>query len=58
MSKKIAKARCDKKMTQKELAFALSLPFKIIQDYENGTAIPNHLILNKIEKILDVRVRD
>jgi putative transcription factor len=58
MSKKIAKARCDKKMTQKELANAIYLPFKLIQDYENGTAIPNHVVLNKIEKILEVRVRD
>ena len=57
ISKKIAKARCDKKMTQKELANALYLPFKIIQDYEAGKAIPNPLVLNKIEKILG-RVRD
>jgi putative transcription factor len=58
VSKKIAKARCDKKMTQKELANAIYLPFKLIQDYENGTAIPNHVVLNKIEKILETRVRD
>jgi putative transcription factor len=58
MSKKIAQARCEKKMTQKELANALSLPFKIIQDYEAGKAIPNAVILNKIEKALGVRVRD
>lgn len=57
VSKRIAKARCDKKMTQKELANALYLPFKIIQDYEAGKAIPNHLVLNKIEKILG-KVRD
>jgi len=57
VSKRISKARCDKKMTQKELANALYLPFKIIQDYEAGKAIPNHLVLNKIEKILG-KVRD
>ena len=44
-------------MTQKELANALYLPFKIIQDYEAGKAIPNPLVLNKIERILG-RVRD
>ena len=58
MSKRIAQARCEKKMTQKDLANALSLPFKIIQDYEAGKAIPNHIVLNKIEKALGVRVRD
>jgi ribosome-binding protein aMBF1 (putative translation factor) len=25
---------------------------KIIQDYESGAAIPNHIITNKIEKVL------
>ena len=57
VAKKIAKARCEKKMTQKELANTLNLPFKIIQDYEGGKAIPNPVDLNKIEKILG-RVRD
>lgn len=57
MAKKIAQARCDKKITQKELANMLSLPFKTIQEYESGKAIPNHLIINKIEKALGTRVR-
>jgi putative transcription factor len=57
MSKKIAQARCEKKLSQKDLANALYLPFKIIQDYEAGKAIPNPFVLNKIEKILG-RVRD
>jgi putative transcription factor len=56
-AKKIAQARCEKKMSQKDLANALYLPFKIIQDYEAGKAIPNAFVLNKIEKILG-RVRD
>lgn len=56
MSKKISQLRCEKKLTQKELAFQLSLPVKIIQDYEAGKAIPNANIINKIEKILG-RVR-
>jgi putative transcription factor len=58
VAKKISQARTEKKLTQKELAQKLSLPFKIIQDYEAGKAIPNAMILNKIEKILDKRVRD
>ena len=58
MSKRIAQARCEKKLTQKELASMLSLPFKVIQEYESGKAIPNAIILNKIEKALGVRVKD
>lgn len=57
MSKKIAQKRCEMKLTQKDLAFKLSLPEKIIKDYENGSAIPNHIIINKIEKIIG-RIRD
>ena len=57
MAKRLAQARCVNKLTQKELAFKLSLPVKIIQDYEAGIAIPNHIITNKIEKILG-KIRD
>jgi putative transcription factor len=57
MSKRIAQARCAQKLSQKDLAFKLSLPVKIIQDYESGVAIPNHVITNKIEKVLG-KIRD
>ena len=57
VSKRIAQKRCEQKLTQKELAFKLNLPEKIIKEYEAGKAVPNHVILNKIEKILG-RVRD
>ena len=58
VAKRIAQARCEKKLTQKDLANKLNLPLKIIQEYESSKAIPNHMILNKIEKILEKRVRD
>ena len=59
IAKKIAQKRCEMKLTQKDLAFKLSLPESIIRDYEklDGKTIPNPMILNKIEKILG-RVRD
>jgi len=57
VSKKISQKRCELKLTQKDLAYKLSLPEKIIKDYECGKAIPSHIVLNKIEKILG-RVRD
>lgn len=52
ISKKIAQLRCEKKLTQKEFAFKLNLPEKIIKDYENGNSIVNPNILNKMEKLL------
>lgn len=58
MGKKISNARNDKKLTQKEFANLLSLPLKIIQEYESSKAIPNHLIINKMEKFLGIRLRD
>ena len=57
MGKKIAQLRCEKKITQKELALQLSLNIKIIQDYENSKAIPNSIIINKLEKVLG-KIRD
>jgi putative transcription factor len=58
MGKKIAQARNEKKITQKEFANAIFLPLKIVQDYELSKAIPNHLIINKMEKFLGCRLRD
>jgi putative transcription factor len=57
MGKKIAKLRCEKKLSQKDLAFQLSLNVKIIQDYEASKAIPNPVIINKMERILG-RIRE
>jgi len=58
MAKRIAQVRCEKKLTQKDLAMKLSLDVKIIQEYENGKAIPNPNIINKLEKALDAKLRD
>jgi putative transcription factor len=52
MGKKISQLRCEKKMTQKDLALQLSLNVKIIQDYESSKAIPNPNIINKLERVL------
>lgn len=58
MGKRIAQVRNEKKMTQKDLANAMCVPIKIIQDYESSKAIPNHVIINKMEKILCAKLRD
>jgi putative transcription factor len=56
--KKISQARCEKKLTQKQLANALSLPESIIKDFESGKAIYNAMIMNKLEKFLEKRFRE
>jgi len=57
MGKRITKERCEKKMTQKELANALSLPLKTIQECENGKGIYNANIINKIDGYFSKRIR-
>ena len=48
----IKRRRNELKLTQKELAIKCNLNVKIIQDYENGTAIINNKILANIKKHL------
>lgn len=50
----IQKARTMKKMTQKELASALSIPFDIINKYEKGTGIHNPSYVSKIKRYLGI----
>lgn len=58
MGKRIAKARNEKKLSQKDLANLMCVPAKTIQEYESAKAIPNHMIINKMEKILGCKLRD
>lgn len=58
MGKRISQARCEKKVTQKQLANALNIQESIVKDFESGKAIYNAFILNKIEKYLNKRIRE
>ena len=58
MGKRISQARCEKKITQKEFANALFLPEAVIKNFENGKAVYNAVILNKMEKYLGKRLRE
>jgi putative transcription factor len=53
-SKMIIQARLAKKMTQAQLAHALSLDVTIVKDYENGSAKKNGPITSKIKKYLNI----
>jgi putative transcription factor len=52
----IQKARVSAKLSQKEIAQKINVTEKIIQSYENGTAIPNHQVLQKLRRILKVKL--
>ncbi|XP_057536673.1 multiprotein-bridging factor 1c [Amaranthus tricolor] len=53
----IQKARIDKKMSQAELAKQINERPQVVQEYENGKAVPNQMVLAKMEKVLGVKLR-
>lgn len=53
----IQKARLEKKLTQTELAKQINERPQVVQEYENGKAVPNQAILAKMEKVLGVKLR-
>lgn len=53
----IQKARLEKKMSQAELAKQINERPQVVQEYENGKAVPNQAVLAKMEKALGVKLR-
>lgn len=53
----IQKARLEKKMSQAELAKLISERPQVVQEYENGKAVPNQTVLAKMERALGVKLR-
>ncbi|KAL4195461.1 hypothetical protein AMTRI_Chr05g73460 [Amborella trichopoda] len=53
----IQKARMDKKMSQAELAKLINERPQVVQEYESGKAIPNQMVLAKMERVLGVKLR-
>ena len=57
IGKNIQKARIAKGFTtQKALAQALNIPVDIIASYENGKAIPDNAIMQKLRRTLQVKI--
>jgi len=56
LGKEIQQGRSAKKLTQKQLATMLNEKPQVIQQYENGQAIPNPQIINKLQKSLGVKL--
>lgn len=53
----IQKARLEKKMSQAVLAKQINERPQVVQEYENGKAVPNQAVLAKMEKVLGVKLR-
>ena len=56
LGKEIQQGRTAKKLTQKQLATMLNEKPQVIQQYENGQAIPNPQIINKLQRTLGVKL--
>lgn len=57
LRKSIIKARNDSKLTQSQLAQKINEKPQIIQEYENGKAIPSPQILSKLSRVLGVQLK-
>lgn len=57
VGKAIARARQEKKWTQKDLATKINEKPTVINDYEAGRAIPQQQVLGKLERNLGVKLR-
>lgn len=57
VSKLIQQARQAKGWTQKELATKINEKQQIINEYEAGKAIPNNVIMSKLERNLGIKLR-
>ncbi|KAK3034374.1 hypothetical protein RJ639_032272 [Escallonia herrerae] len=53
----IQKARLEKGLSQAELAKLVSERPQVVQEYENGRAVPNQMVLAKLERVLGVKLR-
>ncbi|GKE62043.1 multiprotein-bridging factor 1c, partial [Tanacetum coccineum] len=53
----IQKARIENKMSQAELAKRINERPQVVQEYENGKAVPNQSVLAKMERVLGVKLR-
>ena len=55
-SQAIISARCEKKMTQKELAQKCNMDVSIINEIERGVCVYNATHVNKIQSVLGVKI--
>lgn len=56
LQRQIQQARLAKKLSQKALAQAINMTPRVIQDYESGKAVPTTQVLQKLRKVLGVKL--
>lgn len=56
VQKAIIAARCNKKYSRTQLAQQIHVRVSIINDYESGNPIPDNKILQKLQKVLRVKL--
>lgn len=54
--KQIQQARLNLNLSQSVLATKINVLASVIKSYENGTAVPNREILNKLNKTLNIKI--
>ncbi|KAG8947620.1 multiprotein-bridging factor 1 [Tulasnella sp. 424] len=57
VGKAIIQGRNDKGLTQKDLAQKINEAPRVLQDYESGKAIPSQIVLGKLERALEIKLR-
>ena len=56
LKRALMQARAAKRMTQKDLALQLGCDAKTVQEYESGKAMPNNLLIAKMERALGAKL--
>ena len=56
ISLKVQRRRQELKLTQKELALKINKNVSVIQEIENGTAKYDRSVLNKLERVLSIKL--
>jgi putative transcription factor len=57
LRQELQKARVQKGWTQAQLAQKISEPVTVVQNYENGKAVPKPQILNKLNRLLGTHLK-
>ncbi|KAG9046881.1 multiprotein-bridging factor 1 [Tulasnella sp. UAMH 9824] len=57
VGKAIIQGRNDKGLTQKDLAQKINEAPRVLQDYESGKAVPSQVVLGKLERVLEIKLR-
>ena len=55
-AKQIQQARCAKTLTQEQLAQKLAVKTSVIKEYESGKVTPDRAFLNRLNRLLGIKI--